>query len=297
MKFYIYLTVLLLSSLAHAGSYLPWRLGFEELQAGKHKELIRIGYLKANDRVKFRGNILYYQGLADSMLNHDPLFEVLTKAGFRVIAFDYMGQGASSGTMNNTTIENINELGDQVIARLGRPDQSGKKRYHLIGWSTGGLATYRKAHQNDENVISTVLIAPGIAPNYLVGEGLFNWPVDEISMRSLTTNNFEGVNDPHEDPIHPNTPLVVPMFAANLQNVAKIARWFWTIPETMPGLVLLSGPNDTYVNAKKTKKVLKRRAPHFKTVTYAGAKHEIDNEVENIAAHARQKILEFLLRH
>ncbi len=184
-----------------------------------------------------------------------------------------------------------------MIQRLGRADIHGQKRYHLIGWSTGGLAAYRKAYLNDKNVISTTLIAPGIAPNYLVGEGLFNWPVDEISMRSLTSNTFENKNDPHEDPIHPNSPLVVPLFAANLQNTAKVARWFWDIPKSIPGLVLLSGPNDTYVNAKKTKSVLKRKAPHFETKVYAGAKHEIDNELDYIAQDARTTILEFLLRN
>ncbi len=65
----------------------------------------------------------------------------------------------------------------------------------------------------------------------------------------------------------------------------------------MPGLVLLSGPNDNYVNAKKTKSVLSRKARHFETKVYAGAKHEIDNELDYIATDARKTILEFLLRH
>lgn len=91
-----------------AGSFLPWRLGYKTLKVGWHQVDIRLGYLTANSAVPFKGNILYYQGLGDSILNHDPLFSVLTNAGYRVIAFDYMGQGGSDGSMNHTSITNIN---------------------------------------------------------------------------------------------------------------------------------------------------------------------------------------------
>lgn len=59
------------------------------------REKIRMGYYP--EQGVFKGNILYYEGLGDSMLNHAPLFEKLSQNGYRVIAFDYMGQGGSSG--------------------------------------------------------------------------------------------------------------------------------------------------------------------------------------------------------
>src|SRR5690606_367981 len=162
----------------------------------------------------------------------------------------------------NTTIENINEIGDKVIKELGR----GNGKYHIIGWSTGGLAAYRKAyHDKGKEILSVTLLAPGISPKVLVGEGLFNWPIDEISMRSLTSNEFKGVNDPHVDPIYPASPLCVPKFALNLQATAYNSR-SWLMSSNVKGFVLLSDSRiDTYVNSTVTRKVVRKNAMHFKT--------------------------------
>src|SRR6185312_33467 len=46
--------------------------------------------------------VLYLEGLGDSIMNHRPLFSNLNQNGYRVIAFDYMGQGGSQGSMNLT---------------------------------------------------------------------------------------------------------------------------------------------------------------------------------------------------
>src|SRR5690606_21112615 len=73
---------------------------------------IRAGYLPHEG--EFKGNILYFQGLGDSMLNHDPLFLKISKAGYRIIAFDYMGQGGSTGKMDNTRIKYIPWIGEIV---------------------------------------------------------------------------------------------------------------------------------------------------------------------------------------
>lgn len=280
---------------AYAGSYLPWRLGYKSIKVDNKNVDIRIGYLIANENVPFKGNVLYYQGLGDSMLNHDPLFEVLTNAGYRVVAFDYMGQGGSAGSMDDTRISNINEIGDQVIRLLGRKNGPDGSKYHILGWSTGGLAAYRKAfYDTGASIKSIIMLAPGIAPNYFVGEGIWSWPILEISMRTLTNNKFIGVNDPHHDPIHPKSPLEVISFALNLQATAKAMRAVGFISSSIKGLTLLSGPGDTYVNAPKTKKVLRSKASHFKIKEYPMGLHELDNETEDIAIDVRDSILNFL---
>jgi len=295
MKKVVFLLVLLVAKNVLAGSYLPWRLGYKTIDSGEHIADIRFGYLTAKAGIEFKGNILYYQGLGDSMLNHDPLFETLTKNGYRVIAFDYMGQGGSSGSMNDTTIQNINNIGDQIIKLLAKKNGPAGDKYHIIGWSTGGLAAQEKAYlDGGKKILSVVLIAPGIAPNFIVGEGLFNWPIDEISLRTLTTNTFIGVNNPHHDPIYPTSPINVPKFAWNLQATAIKARMTWNIAKNIGGLVLLSGRKDTYVDAIKTRDTIEKRAPHYTIMSYPGALHEIDNEVEKIAVKARLDILNFL---
>ena len=51
-----------------------------------------------------KANVLYLEGLADSMFNHDKLINTLSRAGYQVIAFDYPGQGGSEGSMSQTRI-------------------------------------------------------------------------------------------------------------------------------------------------------------------------------------------------
>jgi pimeloyl-ACP methyl ester carboxylesterase len=54
-----------------------------------------------------KANVLYLEGLADSMFNHDRLVNTLSEAGYRIIAFDYPGQGGSEGSMDQTRITGI----------------------------------------------------------------------------------------------------------------------------------------------------------------------------------------------
>lgn len=253
-------------------------------------ESIRAGYWP--EKGAFKGNVLYLQGLGDSMMNHAPLFQKLSDAGFRVIAFDYMGQGGSTGKMNNTRIFNIVELGNIAWKRFGRSLKVYPEKT-VIGWSTGGLAAYMMAaHKLADRV---VLIAPGIAPRTIVGNGLGGFPINEITMDSLTSARFSPSSDPHLDPIKPNSPLKVPLFAVNLLQTAAEARQTY-ISSKVKGFVLISGKEDTYVNAAKTVRVLKKNAPHFKVKTYAGARHEIDNERPSISVPAHKNILNFLLQ-
>jgi hypothetical protein len=108
---------------------------------------IRAGFLKENPATTFKGNILYFEGLADSMLNHLPLFTALTNEGFRVIAFDYMGQGGSNGSMNNTRLIDIPRLGQMVYQKFARNLSLFLKTNHywLVYRRTGGLSSGRKA--------------------------------------------------------------------------------------------------------------------------------------------------------
>jgi alpha-beta hydrolase superfamily lysophospholipase len=230
------------------------------------------------------------------MLNHGPLFEKLSELGYRVIAFDYFGQGGSEGSMNETSIAGINEIGRYVFDTLSRKNCARCDDINIIGWSTGGLAAYRDAFLNsDKKIKKVILIAPGISPNVVVGEGLVSWPPDKISLRSLTSASDLGIRDPHIDPIKPESPLQVPEFSLNLFTTSLQSK-NWIISEDVKGLVLLSDPKvDTYVNAADTERVLSKNAKHFERKFYPGARHEIDNERTEISEQAASDIVDFLL--
>jgi alpha-beta hydrolase superfamily lysophospholipase len=254
---------------------------------------IRNGFLRESPDVPFKGNVIYYEGLGDSMLNHGPLFEKLTHAGYRVIAFDYMGQGGSKGSMNDTRIPEIGRLGNAIWKMHARDIQSFPRKT-IIGWSTGGLAAYQQTLW-DPNLDRVVLIAPGIAPNKLVGEQHpLRGQIDLITLPTLTTQKYdETVQNPHLDPIHPTSPLEVPCFAIDLQKNAILSRKA-PLNSKLEGFVLLSGDNDTYVNAEKTRNLFQNIAPDFIIRQYPGTLHEIDNEAAPMGPSARKDILNFL---
>ena len=265
--------------------------------SGEFREInvaIRNGYLEENPSVPFRGNVIYYEGLGDSMLNHMPLFQELTNAGYRVIAFDYMGQGGSEGSMDDTRMLEISNLGN-IIWSLHARDLAHFPNKNIIGWSTGGLAAYSQV-TSDFELKNIVLIAPGIAPNSIVGEQhLLRGEIDLITLPTLTTQQYTSgrIKNPHVDPIKPNSPLKVPSFALDLKTAA-LCEESAPIPLDINGFVLLSGDKDTYVDAEKTRRIIKAQAPRFQIRQYPGALHEIDNEAAPNGPAARIDILNFL---
>ena len=97
----------------------------------------------------------------------------------------------------------------------------------------------------------------------------------------------------HQDGIKPNTPFKVPLFSADLLMTAEKMKKI-KVPDYVKGMILLSGENDTYVNAEKTRTLINQNAPHFFMKSYAGALHEIDNERPEIREEAHRDILDFL---
>lgn len=255
---------------------------------------IRTGVVKANPNVPFKGDIMYLQGLGDSIRNHMPLFTKLSDAGYRVISFDYMGQGGSEGTMNHTRIKATvySELDIQSIAEEVRQlYQRGDDKLIIMGWSTGGLAAYRLASEG--NVKAVILLAPGICAKVSVGSGILRG--NKITLPSLTSalKEYElGINNPHLDPIKPESPLVVPLFSSNLLYNAKKSR-FWKVDNNVPG-ILLQGTADSYVSAKCNRRVIAKNASHFRAVLYKDALHELDNEKAEISEKVHEDILLFL---
>lgn len=271
----------------------PWQCQNTKIKINSHSVSIRNGFLAENSSVPFRGNVIYYQGLGDSMLNHMPLFKKLTNEGFRVIAFDYMGQGGSSGSMNDTRIHEIGKLGD-IIWRKHARNLKQFPHKNIIGWSTGGLAAYVEGINNPQ-VKKVALIAPGIAPNKIVGEqDPCHLKFNQITLESLTSQTYApGIKNPHLEGIKPKSPLNVPLFSIDLlTTAAKYAKK--SVPTRLAGLVLLSGDEDTYVDAAKTRRIINEKAHHFEMKQYPHTLHEIDNEREPAQTSAHQDIIDFL---
>ncbi len=265
-----------------------WHIEYHQLSSLPVK--IRMGYFKESDVYPFVGNVLYLPGLSDSMLNHQPLFSCLSTAGFRVISFDYMGQGGSQGSMNNTRI--ISRRPENTISFLAniawdkfKTGNNDKKS--VIGWSTGGLAAYEMAHRKAANKV--VMLAPGLGIKPLMGGHV------KTSEKILISDAFLNRQNPHIDPVKPASPLLVPAFSLHLLKVSLQASK-WKIDSNVQGMVLLSSEHDTYVNPEKTRKIIQQNAPHFHIKQYDSAFHELDNEKPEIIHSMHQEIAQFLIK-
>lgn len=266
-----------------------------------HDVHLRTGYYTESKNTPFKGCVMYLEGLGDSVANQQPLFHHLSESGYRVVFFDYMGQGGSEGSMNNSRVTDpINDslqLSSQaklVWNLYSHPCGTSKKL--VMGWSTGGLVGYKLAREGWADAV--ILIAPGIHAKKFVGEAATSpealvalQPV--ISERTLTRNTFKGGYNPHVEKIKPDSPVKVPLFAANLLASSLLSQ-SWQINSKVKGLVFLSGVEDTYVDRNATMKTLKKNAPHFGVVAYDGALHEIQNEIPEVALDMYQKTTQFL---
>jgi alpha-beta hydrolase superfamily lysophospholipase len=291
------------------------RVFLEKVKLGHIDERQRVGVF-VESTPELKGCVLYLEGFGDSILNHSPLFEELNQAGYRVLAFDYLGQGQSDGEMAQSRIDDRTvsldyDIGEQA-KRVWQMRSHWEDPIHhhtcvdskkmIIGWSTGGLVAYKLAQERWASAV--VLIAPGIVPNLCVGEAgnssvprcvEKNLTLDRtITLSTLTHVPLDPAGDPHVDPITPATPMDAKAFIINLITTAYFKAQLWMISPHQRGLVFLSGPNDTYVDSVATNRVLHAKAPHFTVITYPDALHEMDNEVPEIATPLRQHTVDFL---
>jgi alpha-beta hydrolase superfamily lysophospholipase len=291
----------------------------ELVRTGKAEERQRLGLFLEDEGTQFKGCVIYLEGLGDSFNNHFPLFHELQKNGYRVMSFDYFGQGGSEGEMAWTRVDAYGdpypvaldyEIGEQA-KRVWRHYSetkdpvygrtcAGSKKF-VIGWSTGGLAAYKLAFEGWPSAV--VLIAPGIVPNLCVGEASDRSvrkcmdktiTLDQlITQKTLTSAIYAPGEDPHLDPIKPASPMDAKRFVYNLTTTAYMHAQYWRMPSKQVGLVFLSGTEDTYVDRDATRDVLRRFAPKFTVISYEHALHEMDNEIPAISGPLRQRTVEF----
>lgn len=276
----------------------PKRFWFQTLMTGTYLE---------SSQGPFKGCVLYLEGFGDSIRNHVPLFKALSDNGYRVVTFDYYGQGGSSGSMDATKLSSLLPaftIGSQAKwawqSAVKNPDRvfgrtCAKSPKLVVGWSTGGLATYKLAYENWADAV--VLIAPGIHVETFVGESAQDRSVktlfNSVTERTLTSQRYgPGIQNPHIDPPKPNAPFETPAFAANLLLTSYRSQG-WKIPVRVKGLVFLSGPNDTYVDSDKVSATVAKNARHFKRVRVPQALHEIDNEIAPLATGLQSRTIDF----
>lgn len=212
---------------------------------------LRAGYIL--EQAPLKACVLYLEGVNDSITDHDPYFKALSEAGYRVLFYDYLGQGGSGGNMNDSRIQvSLSANASEVTKRnynlrekyFSIPEQSQfiwnrfkhvkndqgvdclPSKKLVIGWSAGALAGYRQAHE--KTVDAVVLITPEIHP------------------QARQTKRNPSVDRQH-------LPSVLPQFSRNLKLVSSKAIK-WKIDPSVKGLVFLEDANN---------EIMAENAPHF----------------------------------
>jgi len=273
----------------------------------------RVGMFPESKEAAFKGCVMYLEGFGDSIQNHYPLFNKLRLAGYRVISFDYQGQGGSEGSMNDVRLLSDRpemEIGEQA-KRLwdfySRPNNSyfdrtckdSKKR--VIGWSTGGLAAYILANQKWADTY--VLINPALTPRLCVGESASNCLAnlvssDIVSERTLTGVTRDPQHDMHLDPVKPTSAIAQPLFVTNLITSAFFARTWKIDPATMRMLVMISPHDDLYVDGDKLTGIFVDSGAWYRLISYEDGHHELDNDMSpKVFNDVHRRIIDFLDAH
>jgi alpha-beta hydrolase superfamily lysophospholipase len=224
------------------------------------------------------------------MLNHMPLFSALNDIGYRVIAFDLMGQGGSTGKMNHTRINTMIAMGDLIWNKYTRNLRDYPYKT-VIGWGIGGLAGYVEA--SNDGLDRVILIAPNLFPKKNIGQKK-TFPISKITRDMHTSAVYSDENpDPHVDKIHPVSPTLTPHFSMDALVSASIAQ-DKKIDECARGLVILAQDNNTFIDYDKTVEHFSKNAEHFKQMHVPNALHELDNEREEISNNVINEIQDFL---
>ena len=292
-------------------------LFLEKVKVGTLPFEQRMGYLPEAKNSDFKGCVIYLEGLGDSLMNHMPLYRKLSDAGYRVLMFDYLGQGGSEGTMDRSHFMSFDTNTTKVEENLSYQTRFVWKRYseksdstysrncsqspkRIIGSSIGGLVAFNLSHKKWAEQV--VLISPLIIPNPCLGKYAYttfskclpkNRHLDQtIDVSLLTKNVFAKNSDPHVEGIHPKALSEIPEFAEDLWHATFYAH-FWNVPSKTKGLVFLPHRDDPFIDRFRTSMILRRHAPQFSIVNYNHAMSELDNEVPEVANDVLEKTLQF----
>lgn len=243
------------------------------------------------------GDILFLPGFGDRLDNHGPLFEEWTKKGFRVISFDYPSHGETTGARLN--FFTFRRLAKMVKAVEAFTRENADRPLILSGWSTGGMIAARIASADtlakpERPIKGLILFAPAVATPSRVGDtSSWLYPTGRVTAETLT----HDPNPPHRGPIRPETPLSTMPFPIFLK-INSLFAFNQKLPPSIPTLVFLSDASEEkYIDLKRAELWLawqRRVNADIKSIDLFGARHEIDNELEEFGgAYARTEAAKF----
>lgn len=286
------------------------QIQIENLNIGAVHEKQRVGLFLQNPEIKPKACVLYLEGLSDSFFNHQNLFSDLNRAGYRVLSFDYLGQGGSEGELSQMRVDSrlnqpfmtgqefeISEQAKWVWSHFQGACRNSPKL--VIGTNVGGLSAFKLAKEKWADAV--ILLSPSLSPTYCI---------HEVSDRLVDRCNSDEVL-PLEVPLASREPGSVPElafepprpatldeakgFVINLVSTAYLRAPRWRVSKNgTSGLVFLPGVDDPELDREEARRILIHNAPDFTLISFEEARGNLDQERPEISTRLRRRLIKFL---
>ena len=239
--------------------------------------------------------VLLYNRFRGVMDTWDPLFLDSLALHHHVVVFDYPGVGSSEGTLP-IDLEEVGNAGVQLMESLGHP------RFHIGGWSYGGLVAQVVMFGHKDKVLKSILIGcnpPGknevpmeklfgmvaLKPSYdLEDETILFFGPDSDKSRQAAKASHDRITARVNPDLIPSDPEVYKRYQDGMMGFAldkEDLRGQFKDLET-PSLVI-SGDHDISFSVKNWVPLF-QQAPGMQQITFHAAGHGPHHQYPELVA-------------
>ncbi|MBN2359614.1 MAG: lysophospholipase [Deltaproteobacteria bacterium] len=235
-----------------------------------------------------RATLLVVHGYAEHSGRYGNVYDALLPLGFQVFAIDHQGHGKSEGKRGH--VERLSDFVDDLhqLYREQIAPQLNAKRLFLLGHSMGSIVAMHYAAAHAGELAGLVLSGTGSTmagtPRLLTFfAGLLSSLVPTMAIKSPFKNDFIS-HDPAVVEAYTSDPLVfaphltvrlgAEMYRGCLEGAAKLGQL------ELPLLIVYGSEDSSFAGQNA---LFDRYRGQDRTIyCYAGARHEVFNEIPDI---------------
>lgn len=232
---------------------------------------IRVGWWQPEGEA--RGTVLIFPGRTEYIEKYGRDAQVLTKAGYAVLAIDWRGQGIADRMVANERVGHVDEFPDyqrDVAAALSVAEEAGLPRpWHLLGHSMGGCIGLRALYEGlpvNSAVFSAPMWGIRLAAPTRPAAWVLSWSGSRLGLGHLMSPGTK------EDPYPLDADFDGNKLTSDEDMFNYMRRHLTVHPE-----LSLGGPSLHWLNQAlaETLALAKRPAPNVDCLTFLGTDEAI----------------------
>ncbi|XP_072025673.1 monoglyceride lipase-like isoform X3 [Amphiura filiformis] len=248
--------------------------------------------------------VVLVHGMGEHCERYDRIAGALTKHNMLVFAHDHVGHGQSEGIrLDVKTFQvYIRDLFQHIdVMKKKHP----KLPLFMVGHSMGGTIAINAAMDNQVEFAGLVLISPGIRPNpvtatpskvfmaKMVASIIPQLPIGSLDPNDVSRNP-ESVKSYSEDPLVYHSAIKARIGAQTVKGMERIRNG---LSDIRWPFLLQHGDEDKMAEVSGSRLMYEKAASKDKTLTiYEGSYHELDKELEEVAAKVVGEIEEWIVK-